>query len=204
MEKILFVTVLWLGWCSLHSLLICDPIKDQIIRRSPLTASCYRLGYVLFSTVTLIPLALFTHLQPQKVLFTWHGPYHIIQAGLALYSGLLFIAGGRAYDLPYFLGLRQLLHSRMGFKDQAQFHTNGILGLVRHPWYSGGIALLWCVSPITDMSLSVRLLLSLYFVAGSYLEEKRLVREIGPSYLLYQKQVPMLIPNWSSLLRTRR
>jgi len=42
-------------------------------------------------------------------------------------------------------------------------------------------------------------------IVGTYLEEKKLVREFGEKYLIYQKRVSMLIPyKWLKSIIIRR
>jgi protein-S-isoprenylcysteine O-methyltransferase Ste14 len=69
----------------------------------------------------------------------------------------------------------------------------GILGRVRHPWYSGAILLLWFRS-LDGAGLVTSLVLTAYLVAGTLLEERKLVMEYGEEYERYQREVPMLIP----------
>jgi len=40
----------------------------------------------------------------------------------------------------------------------------------------------------------MNLILTSYLIVGTYLEEKKLVREFGENYRNYQKKVSMLIP----------
>ena len=74
------------------------------------------------------------------------------------------------------------------------FKTRGILEYVRHPWYTGGILLVWGFGDITDVSLVLKVILSSYFIIGTILEERKLVAEIGEPYREYCQRVPMLIP----------
>ena len=80
------------------------------------------------------------------------------------------------------------------------FTCEGALAYVRHPWYSSGLALLWTVGPITDANLPIRIILTLYLIIATLLEERKLVKELGEPYLRYQNQVPMLIP-WQGRMR---
>jgi protein-S-isoprenylcysteine O-methyltransferase Ste14 len=77
-----------------------------------------------------------------------------------------------------------------------------VLRYVRHPWYSSGLPILWTVGPITDANLLTRIILSLYLVIGTLLEERKLLHEIGESYRSYCRQVPMLIP-WKGRVKVR-
>ncbi|MGB6970657.1 MAG: hypothetical protein WBD61_00710, partial [Desulfobulbales bacterium] len=80
-------------------------------------------------------------------------------------------------------------------KDELMgFTTEVILGYVRHPWYSGAILLVWVFGIVTDVSLVSKLVLSVYIIIGTLLEEQKLIREIGEPYRAYRKKVPMLIP----------
>ncbi len=65
---------------------------------------------------------------------------------------------------------------------------------MRHPWYSSGLPILWTVGPITDANLPTRIILTFYLIIGTLLEEHKLLKELGDTYVYYQKQVPMLIP----------
>jgi len=40
----------------------------------------------------------------------------------------------------------------------------------------------------------VNIVLTVYIIIGTILEEKKLVLEYGETYIQYQKEVPMLIP----------
>jgi protein-S-isoprenylcysteine O-methyltransferase Ste14 len=68
------------------------------------------------------------------------------------------------------------------------------LSIIRHPWYSATILILW--SRNVDLSaLIVNVILILYLIYGTYLEEKKLVVEFGDEYRLYQQSVSMLFPS---------
>jgi protein-S-isoprenylcysteine O-methyltransferase Ste14 len=70
---------------------------------------------------------------------------------------------------------------------------SGILGMVRHPWYTGGLLLIWAQKmdrPILMMSL----ILSVYFIVGALLEERKLTRIYGQDYRDYQQGVSMFFP----------
>jgi protein-S-isoprenylcysteine O-methyltransferase Ste14 len=69
---------------------------------------------------------------------------------------------------------------------------------VRHPWYSGGIALLWALPGLTDVTLVVRTLLSAYLILGAVLEERKLREILGEPYNSYCRETPMLVP-WKFL-----
>jgi protein-S-isoprenylcysteine O-methyltransferase Ste14 len=94
-----------------------------------------------------------------------------------------------------FLGIRQISQERSGnaMTESGEFDSSGVLGVVRHPWYLAVFILLWA----SDLSLAeiiINLVLSVYLVIGTFLEERKLVLEFGDKYKVYQRQVSMFIP----------
>ena len=108
---------------------------------------------------------------------------------------LLFFLGGRQYDARQFLGITQIKRGTPNrvISDTGALETAGVLGITRHPWYLASILLIWARQ--MDLSvIGVNLILTSYLIIGSYLEERKLIREFGEKYLAYRKQVSMLIP----------
>ncbi len=193
----LILASLWIAWCALHSLLISSYAHKTARPLLGRYFGLYRFGYVLFSIVSLVPLLYYQYSLPQHVIFDWHGPWRLLPAGLLVYAAVLFYLGYRVYDMSYFLGIsqwRQYRSRSAGAPAPLPFHSDGILGYVRHPWYSGGIAFLWGAGPNSDVSLLGKVILSAYLVIGTFLEEKRLQKELGAPYIAYCRTVPMLIP----------
>ena len=185
---------LWIAWCAVHSLLITTSMQRWVVSRSMVWRSLYRLGYVCFSMSSFVCLILYTASLPQRPL-PLPGWMHLVQALLFLYALAMFIGGANVYDLRTFLGIRQWQDFRAGRESTApHFVTAGVLRYVRHPWYSGGIALLWSIPGLTDLTLFTRTILSCYLLVGTFLEEGKLKKQLGESYLSYCRQVPMMIP----------
>jgi len=190
-----FLALLWICWCALHSLLIAGKLNGWIRKKGGFLQGSYRIVYILFSTITLAPVLWYQYTLPQLVLFSFSGQWRILQAILLLYAIIMFYGGKQVYDTSYFLGLRQWRSYRLGQQSVSlPFSCRGVLHYVRHPWYSGGLAFLWGLGPLTDVTLLVRIILSMYLVIGSLLEEQKLVRELGAAYSSYRRQVPMLVP----------
>jgi protein-S-isoprenylcysteine O-methyltransferase Ste14 len=187
--------ILWVSWCLLHSLLITVAVRRWMEHRGGRWLGLYRIGYVLFAVGSLLPLVWYTAHLPQRPF----GPIPVwlrgVQGLLLLYSLVLFIGGLRVYDLQTFLGLSQWRDYRAGrLSTVSPFRRSGILRFVRHPWYSGGIALLWGLPGLTDVTLVTRSILSAYLILGTLLEERKLRASLGEPYRMYCREVPMLIP----------
>jgi protein-S-isoprenylcysteine O-methyltransferase Ste14 len=181
----------WLLWCLLHSLLASCRVKRYLGCGSSLSARQYRLCYVLFSTLTLAVLLFWQSavisLPPPA---GW--PWQTVRLLLFAYAGYMLTAGGRAYDLKEFLGLTQPAPEPAA--GATHFRRDGILARVRHPWYSGGIALLIAAGETPWDRWDWRALLLVYLLVGCLIEERRLVSELGEVYRQYQREVPMLLP----------
>lgn len=187
--------VLWLVWCCLHSLLITAPVSRWFADRGGAWQGFYRLGYVAFSLATLLPVLWYSQALPQHQVVAPSSWLWGLQGLLLLYSLVMAIGGLRVYDGRSFVGIRQWQQYRAGQPGEAPtFSCTGILRSVRHPWYSGGLALLWALPGLTDVSLVTRTLLSCYLLVGTLLEERKLKKSLGQPYQDYCRTVPMLLP----------
>ncbi len=182
-------------FCVLHSALISMPMATWLGQLRPGWEHYDRLVYNIIALITLIPPVYFSFTLSGEPLFSWDGSLRLVQFGLGVSAVLLFIGGSRQYDTSQFMGFRQLGE---GTGDDLsagadQFATEGVLTLIRHPWYSGGLLLIWA-RDITSPVLVTNLILSLYFVVGAFLEERRMVHKFGAVYQRYQREVPMFFP----------
>jgi protein-S-isoprenylcysteine O-methyltransferase Ste14 len=194
-SEFILLAVLWVFWCVLHSLLITPAVTGRIQNRWEKYFAYYRLGYNLFSLLTLLPLWAYTKSLSSINGVLWSWPYFPVQVLIALLGLAALIAGGWAYDLPFFLGLRQMRDSRATsvLSAPGPLKFSGVLGMVRHPWYSGGLLLIWAQKmdfPIIIMSL----IFSAYLIVGASLEERKLIRSFGQVYRDYQQEVSMFFP----------
>ncbi len=79
------------------------------------------------------------------------------------------------------------------FADGDTFAVSGIHSAIRHPWCLAGILIVWA----QDLSFFVILndiVISIYFIIGSFLEERKMMRKFGQRYRDYQRTVSMLVP----------
>jgi protein-S-isoprenylcysteine O-methyltransferase Ste14 len=193
--KYAFLALIWIMWCFLHSALISRRVTGYVKQRLGDRFRYYRLAYNGFSLVTLIPVVLYGYSVQGEPLFSWEGHWKVLQVFLLAVSVFLFVAGGRYYDGLSFLGLRQLRSrsSCAGLTETCGLNTKGILGVVRHPWYAGGMMIIWARE--LDLSAIItNLILTGYFIVGTVLEERKLSVEFPEAYKEYQQKVSMFLP----------
>jgi protein-S-isoprenylcysteine O-methyltransferase Ste14 len=155
----------------------------------------YRLFFNLIAILTLIPVALYASSIRTQAIFNWDGYMRIGQVLLLVIALFLFFLGGRHYDIRQVLGIKQIKErtSNEAITDTGELDTSGILGITRHPWYLATIVLIWA-RKLDVSAMLVNVILTSYLIVGTYLEEKKLVREFGEKYLDYQNGVSMLVP----------
>jgi len=72
---------------------------------------------------------------------------------------------------------------------------NGLYGYARHPMYWAFLVMIWILPEYSNNNVSFAFLLTAYiYLAVIYLEEPRLLKELGDEYKEYQKNVPALVP----------
>jgi protein-S-isoprenylcysteine O-methyltransferase Ste14 len=126
----------------------------------------------------------------------------ILQFFLMITVLLLFISGGMKYDMLRLFGIRQIKsgESHSTLSETGAIDTSGVLGLTRHPWYLGAIIFVWI--DYREMYVStfiVSMILTVYLVIGTVLEERKLVIQCGDDYRDYKERVSMLFPfKWIS------
>jgi methanethiol S-methyltransferase len=190
-----YAVLAWILWCSLHSTLISISVTEYVKGKIGDGFRYYRLFYNAVSIATLIPLVYYSHTIRQVYVFHWEGPLVIVPFLLMATSLYLFIVGGRHYSWKQLCGISQIRAGWSGrsLADNNDFVVSGIHRLIRHPWYLGGILIVW-VSDLSVSTILINMVISIYFIIGSILEERKLVREFGEKYREYQQRVSMLIP----------
>jgi methanethiol S-methyltransferase len=185
----------WVLWCSLHSALISISVTEYVKNKIGASYRFYRLFYNAVSIATLIPLVYYSHTIRQAPIFCWQGPLVIVQFLLISTSLYLFVAGGRHYSWLRFWGISQVRagQASQSLADKNTFVISGIHRVIRHPWYLGGILIVWA-RDLNVSTILINMVISIYFIIGSILEERKLVSEFGERYREYQQTVSMLIP----------
>jgi protein-S-isoprenylcysteine O-methyltransferase Ste14 len=192
--KYVFIVFLWAAYCALHSFLISISFTKLMTHFLKKYYAFYRLFYVVLSIVLLIPLIQFTGHADNKIIVTY--PlylnilrYILISGSLIMFAWAFFFN----YDFLSFFGIRQILNLGKNNDSTGEIKENGLLGIIRHPMYFALIIYLWCqIFSMADLAVNV--LLTIYIIIGTFLEEKKLIIEFGDSYNKYRQEVPMLIP----------
>ncbi len=195
-NEYLVLSVLWIVFCILHSVLL-NPVVMDFFREKLKHRYCYyRLLYNIFAVITISPPFIYYVFLPSDMLWRWNGYWIIPQAVLLIIAGLLFFYGVLHYNWMEFIGLQQIKDKRLSectIATNCDLVTGGILGITRHPLYLGVFIVLWARN-IDTKALVINIILSLYLVIGTYLEEKKLVIMFGDKYREYQRQVSMFLP----------
>jgi protein-S-isoprenylcysteine O-methyltransferase Ste14 len=199
MTRYVVLISLWGAWCFLHSFMITPAVIGFVRKRFENTYRYYRIFYNVTALATLAPVLVYSFSIKGLPIFRWEGPFRIIQGLLAVSALLLFIGGARRYDLPRFFGIRQVREdSRCSvLTEDCRLDTGGILSMVRHPWYAGGMLIVWAGN-LDTATILTSLVLTGYFFIGAFLEERKLLAEFGQEYTDYQQRVSMFFPfKWS-------
>jgi methanethiol S-methyltransferase len=184
----------WTAYCTLHSAMISETATSFLKRRLSDSFRFYRLFFNAIALLTLIPVLWLSYSLRQEAIFRWEGVWLVPQYLLLTCGILLVVAGGKHYSLGQFVGTSQLRGaSSGGLATGGGIDSSGVLGLVRHPWYTAVVLLLWA----RDLDMATLVgngVLTVYIVVGTLLEERKLVHEFGEAYRSYQRRVSMFVP----------
>jgi protein-S-isoprenylcysteine O-methyltransferase Ste14 len=203
---LVLLCILWISWCTIHSVLIDASVVGLIKNYAPGLTRYYRLLYNGLSLVTFIPLIIVTRMAEGQVIVSWEGYAISVRILLLAVAFLLLKGGAKKYDLVYFLGVKQLQtgEEHLLLSDTEEFTETGVFGITRHPWYFGTLLLIWSILPKYPLPVFLAVcILSVYLVIGTMLEERKIVAQYGDSYRRYRQRVSMLFP-WKWLMRLLR
>jgi len=192
-RDIVLLSVCWIGYFTLHSALASLAVKRKVAAAWPGLMPYYRLTFNLLAVLLILPILWLTYRAPGPLLWRWQGAAAWLANGLALAALVGFWLSLKRYDMQEFLGLRQLRFHVQRVEDQKHFHLSPFHRYVRHPWYFFGLVLVWTRDMHATTLLS-GVFITLYFVIGSRLEEKKLLTYHGDTYRRYMARVPGLIP----------
>jgi methanethiol S-methyltransferase len=192
--KYLLLALAWTAYCALHSAMISETATGFLKRRLGTSFRFYRLFFNAVAMLTLIPVLWYSHTLRQEAILHWEGVWLVPHYLLLACGILLLVAGGRHYSLGQFVGISQLRGpSSGGLATGGGIDSSGVLGLVRHPWYTAVVLLLWA-GDLDVAALIGNGVLTVYIVVGTLLEERKLVHAFGDVYRSYQERVSMFVP----------
>lgn len=199
--KYITLIALWTVFCFLHSAMITTAFTGFLKTKTGRYFRFYRLFYNIFSGLLLLPAVLYSYSIMERPFFIWKG--YLLPVKYLLLSGgfWLFYTGSRHYSMKTFLGFSQLNEgvNHGLINSSGTIEKEGIMGVIRHPFYSGSLLVIW-TGNLDTTRLIINAILSLYLVVGTLLEEQKLLSEFGNAYSNYQKEVSMLFP-WKWLVR---
>lgn len=190
---LLWLALGWVAYAALHSLFAALGCKAWVTRRWPAFAPYYRLAFNLQSVILVLPLVWATYALPGDWLWRWAGPWAWLANGLALVAMAGFVLSSGTYDMGEFLGTTPWREKRRDAVEHEGFRISPLHRHVRHPWYALGLVLIWTRDMSAPLLVSA-LAITLYFVFGSWLEERKLEAHFGTAYRDYRQRVPGLIP----------
>jgi protein-S-isoprenylcysteine O-methyltransferase Ste14 len=188
-NPLLHLALLWGAYFAVHSVLASNRAKSWVTLRWPRKSSGYRLIFNGVSLLLLVPpVWLYSSLSGPWI-WRWTGAFAWLANGMALLSIAGAVATLRYYDMDEFLGFHP--PTTRGGLIISPFHR-----FVRHPWYFFVLVLLWTRDMHAPL-LVTAVVVTLYLVVGSRLEERKLLVEYGDLYRRYMDSVPGLLP-WPS------
>ena len=193
--KYLIVIFIWIGFAFFHSLLIDLRFSDWASRVMGRFFAYYRLMYNLLALILFIALLKYSGSLDTQLVIKFVPPWTILQYILMIASGLIIIWAFLSYDTLEFIGIRQIVGSGVKTENTSPktITNKGLLGIVRHPMYLGTLVFMWSLNS-TRVDILVHFILTIYILIGIKLEERKLVKQFGLSYINYQREVPALIP----------
>jgi len=175
-----------------HSVMVRKRFRKQLARFLP--AHYNPAFYAIVSGATLFFVVICWQ-ESAHILVALHGPVRWL-------FRVVFLLGvaGMAWGVRSLLGfdafgIRHIRYYLRGRTPRPQpFTVRGPYRWVRHPLYLFTLMMIWSCPDLTLDRLMFNLLWTAWIVAGTILEERDLLEDLGDDYRAYQRQVPMLIP----------
>ena len=125
---------------------------------------------------------------PDKNIYAIDNSLRLLAYALQLVAVLIFYLSLQPINVKVFLGIKAFP------EDTEPFVIKGIYGYIRHPMYSSTLLFLLARPTQSVNSLTLIVVIALYFIIGSRLEEQRLLSD-HPEYDTYRQHVPAFIPS---------
>lgn len=191
--QLLLLALAWLGYFVLHSLLASLGVKRWVASRRPALMPVYRLAFNGLAILLLLPVVKLHMAYQGAFLWQWQGAWFWLANGLASAAVLGFFWSLGYYDMAEFFGFRQWRQGTRSVEDQEHLRISPLHRFVRHPWYFLALVIVW-TRDMNAAQLLSSVLVTLYFLIGSRLEERKLLVYHGDAYRRYRERVPALFP----------
>ena len=185
---------LWLTFGAGHSLLASNRSKaifDGISRGR------YRLAYNVAATLHLVLVWGLGKYWLAEQSETFDRPEWLVisQHATIGVGAFVLLFSLRRYDLRRFAGIdTSRYHLSTTANSPEPLQTTNIHAFVLHPLYLGLFCVLWGAAT-DEFSFATAVFASMYILAGTWFEERRLVVLYGEAYLTYKKRVPAFLPS---------
>ncbi len=195
----LVVLIAMIVYALLHSWLAGQKMKAAFLKRFGERAyhGLYRLFYNVLAVIMILPIFLIVIFRPGQVVWSVDlrlEPLLLIIQAIGLIGATVSLL---QIDLLRFVGISQLAaylrNQPLPLPDEP-LQTKGLYALTRHPLYAFSLMVLWPVTTMTSAYLGFCIGATIYFLIGSYYEERRLIQNMGQTYLDYQSRVFWLTP----------
>jgi protein-S-isoprenylcysteine O-methyltransferase Ste14 len=196
MKNHLILLLLWLLFYVPHSVLAIESVKSKLTKQWPFLKRYYRILYNVQSFLLFVLAFSYQRQLQSQVLFQVKSFVYVFAISLILLSFAIIALSFRHYDKKEFLGLQQYKHATFNVAIGSNLSVKGLNQYVRHPLYSATFMFLfgYLLYKPFDTSLVFVLVSSVYLLVGTWLEEKKLIKQFGDAYKSYQQKVPMFIP----------
>lgn len=204
-QAVSLIILIFLSFAFVHSLLVTAKVKNlsaRLFGEKPVRAF-YRLFYTSFSALTTAIAFYLIYQLPDEPL--WRAPVWLsAPMRLLQISGLVIAAFAfRVLDSMEFMGVRQAIKYLSGNPVGGDVEgltigpltESGIYGMVRNPLYLAGLMIFTLEPNVTRSGLTVSILADAYFIFGAFIEERRMIKKYGGTYLDYMKKVPRFFPS---------
>ena len=192
---LVFAAVFFL-WALVHSLLASLTVKRFAERYLGRFYAFYRLFYVVFALASLAAVWLAVP-QPRGSVYQAGGVFFIILKGIQTLALIGFLFAGSQFNMEDFLGIsaaRRFHSARLEPNPPEPLNTGEFFSYVRHPLYLLGMIIFWSDPEMTLSWFTLSLAVTIYLVAGSFFEERKLIAIYGDEYREYRRRVRRFLP----------
>ncbi len=192
----------WLFYGGVHSLLASNKMKNSVAASWPAFTPYYRFLYNVTAVLLfLLPLSI-SLADKSPPLWQWRPPLNWLAYGAAILAVAGFIWSLKFYDMREFAGLPN--KNQVKVFEIARLKISPLHRFVRHPWYFFMLVIIW-TREMNPTQLVSAIVITLYLVIGSRLEENKLIAQFGDSYRDYRSLINGLVPlPWKILSRSNQ